>query len=162
MDINVIKMLKGKFDEGVFTLDQIKMICPDYEAQTEVLELLDNPFVQEFNRLQAEVAEHMEIPDVARYVELTRLVTKTGGHGGTKNPLPCQLCGNNSHGIKWTNALYDGVDNWVGTLTEECPKFQGTRFHIPKGSTNEEYVKAGLPISKGQTAGRTKSEPKTK
>ena len=158
MDINVIKMLKGKLDEGAFTLDQIKMICPDYEQQTEVIELLDNPFVQEYNKLMAEVAEHMAIPDVARYVELTKPVTKATGRGGHKEPMPCQLCGQDSHGIKWTTAKYDGVDNWVGTLTEKCPSFPNDRFHMPKGSTNEEYVKAGLPVSKGQTAGRTKSE----
>ena len=155
-------MLKGKLDEGAFTLEQIKMICPDYEKETEVLELLDNPFVQDYLKLMAEVQEHLEIPDVKQYVELTTVKAKATGHTGTKNPMPCQLCGSDSHGIKWAEALYDGVSNWVGTLTEKCTKFSTDRFHIAKGSTNEQYVSAGFPVSKGQTAGRHKMETETK
>ena len=61
MNIEVIKMLKGKLDEGAFTLEQIKMICPDYEKETEVLELLDNPFVQDYLKLMAEVGQKVQV-----------------------------------------------------------------------------------------------------
>lgn len=163
MNIEVIKMLKGKLDEGAFTLEQIKMICPDYEKETEVLELLDNPFVKEYLRLMDEVKEHLTIPDIQRYVELTTVKTKaTGGHGGTKNPMPCLICGQDSHHALWGEAKINEIEYHIGTLKSPCPKNTELRFRIPKNLTIAEMVELNFPFSEGQLGGRYKEDNKKK
>lgn len=156
MNIDAIKILKEKLDDTTFTLEQVLMICPEFKEQTELLDLLDNPFVVEYNRLMAEVNEHLTIPDVNRYVELTTVKTKVGHNGGAKGSMPCLVCGEDSHSAKWTTAKINGIDHWVGDVSSPCTS--ETRFQIRRGISIADMALLKFPFSQGQLAGRYKKD----
>lgn len=147
MNIEIIKMLSAKVANKTLTIEEVRKIYPDYEKNVELVDLLKTEEVELY-------LQSLETDQVKRYIELTRPTTK--GHGGPKEAMPCKLCGHDSHPIKWVTAKINGIDNWVGTLTEKCEKFETERFQVPVGTKPSGY--SHLPMSQGQINGRLKSE----
>lgn len=145
--IEIIKLLSQKIAMNILTIDEVRVIYADYEKNAELVNLFGTEEV-------ALYLQSLETDQVKKYLALTK-PTKVG-HVGPKSPMPCQLCGHDSHPIKWVQAAYNGVPNWVGTLTEKCEKFEGLRFQVPTGTKPSGYTH--LPMSVGQVNGRLKSE----
>ena len=153
MDKNqTIKMLQTKVLEGLFSMEEAKAIAEmaglDLDKEIRIVDLLDNDNVKLYLEL-------IETPEVVEYLELTK-TTPTKGHVGPKSPMPCRLCGQDSHSTSWSIVKINGLNHWVGTMKETCPKFEGQRFQIPMESDKDIYNL--LPLSVGQENGRSKIE----
>ena len=150
---DTIKMLQGKVVEGLFSIDEVKNIAEmaglDFDKEIKILNLLNEDNVKLYLEL-------IETPDVKEYVELTKSSTPTKEHVGSKSPMPCRLCGQDSHSTSWTIVKINGLNHWVGTMKETCPKFEGQRFQIPMESGKDIYNQ--FPLSIGQENGRSKIE----
>ena len=153
MDKNqTIKMLQTKVLEGLFSMEEAKAIAEmaglDLDKEIRIVDLLDKDNVKLYLEL-------IETPEVVEYLELTK-TTPTKGHVGPKSPMPCRLCGQDSHSTSWSIVKINGLNHWVGTMKETCPKFEGQRFQIPMESDKDIYNL--LPLSVGQENGRSKIE----
>ena len=150
--IQTIKMLQAKIIEGLFNMDEVKAIAEmagiDFDKEIKILDLLNEDNVKLYLEL-------LETADVKEYLELTK-PTPTKGHVGPKSPMPCRLCGQDSHPISWTIAKINRINHWVGTMKEICHKFEGQRFQVPMESGKDIYNQ--LPLSVGQENGRNKIE----
>ena|SRR3972149_8356661 len=147
-----IKMLQTKVLEGLFSMEEAKAIAEmaglDLDKEIRIVDLLDKDNVKLYLEL-------IETPEVVEYLELTK-TTPTKGHVGPKSPMPCRLCGQDSHSTSWSIVKINGLNHWVGTMKETCPKFEGQRFQIPMESGKDIYNL--LPLSVGQENGRSKIE----
>ena len=145
--INKVKLLTLKVNDGTLTIIEANLIFPDYGKYVELVDLIKHENVESYLLF-------LETPEVKRYLELTRPTGK--GHVGPKNPMPCRLCGQDSHTTSWAVVKINGLNHWVGTMKETCPKFEGNRFQIPMESDKEVYDQ--FPLSIGQQNGRSKIE----
>jgi len=153
MDKNAtIKMLQTKVLQELFSIEEAKAIAEmaglDLDKEIRIVDLLDKDNVKLYLEL-------IETPEVVEYLELTK-TTPTKGHVGPKSPMPCRLCGQDSHSTSWSIVKINGLNHWVGTMKETCPKFEGQRFQIPMESDKDIYNL--LPLSVGQENGRSKIE----
>ena len=145
--INKVKLLTSKINDGTLTIEEANLVFPDYGKYVELVDLIKHENVESYLLF-------LETPEVKRYLELTRPTGK--GHTGPKNPMPCRLCGQDSHTTSWAITKINGINHWVGTMSETCPKFEGNRFRVEMGSGKEAYDQ--FPLSIGQQNGRAKIE----
>src|SRR3972149_12146466 len=94
-----IKMLQTKVLEGMFSMEEAKAIAEmaglDLDKEIRIVDLLNEDNVKLYLEL-------IETPEIVEYLELTKPTPVKNGHVGPKSPMPCRLCGQDSHSTSWT------------------------------------------------------------